>query len=301
MSDTLESLQLKKGTATELQAVVSTMKALAAASVGQYETAVTALKDYNNTVQLGIQAWLMQQNGYAMPVAGNAFKKKVVHVIIFGTDQGLVGSFNDTLAVFVKQSITALQGAKEIHAVGERIFYRLGDVGLPVATLFTVPGSVAVITRLIEQMLLKLAQGQQWYTSELYIFYNSPSAGNGYEPVMQRLLPLDGQWLQQFARRTWPTNNLPGITGDETLTLSALLREYIFVSLFKACAESLASENSSRLQAMQRAEKNIGEMLDDINLLYQRVRQNAIDEELFDIIAGFEALKRSGNLQRGPF
>ena len=71
----------------------------------------------------------------------------------------------------------------------------------------------------------------------------------------------------------------------------ALISEYLFVSLFKACAESLASENASRLEAMQRAEKNIGDLLDDLNKKYHRLRQSSIDEELFDVVSGFEALK----------
>jgi alternate F1F0 ATPase F1 subunit gamma len=69
-----------------------------------------------------------------------------------------------------------------------------------------------------------------------------------------------------------------------------LLREYLFVSLFRACAESLASENASRLAAMQRADKNIDELPEDLTRTCHRLRQNGIDEELFEIISGFEAL-----------
>ena len=53
--------------------------------------------------------------------------------------------------------------------------------------------------------------------------------------------------------------------GGGTATLRALIREYLFVSLFRACAESLASENASRLAAMQRADKNIDELLENLN------------------------------------
>jgi F-type H+-transporting ATPase subunit gamma len=71
-----------------------------------------------------------------------------------------------------------------------------------------------------------------------------------------------------------------------------LIRDYLFVLLFQACAESLASENASRLASMSRAEKSIDSMLDDLNRKYHRLRQESIDEELFDVIAGFEALTR---------
>jgi F-type H+-transporting ATPase subunit gamma len=73
-------------------------------------------------------------------------------------------------------------------------------------------------------------------------------------------------------------------------TLCALTREYLFISLFPACADSLASENASRLAAMQRAEKSIGDSLETLNARFHRVRQSGIDEELFDVVTGFEAL-----------
>jgi F-type H+-transporting ATPase subunit gamma len=78
--------------------------------------------------------------------------------------------------------------------------------------------------------------------------------------------------------------------GGGASTLRALIREYLFVSMFWACAESLASENASRLAAMQRADKNIGELLEDLNESFHRLRQSGLDEELFDVIPGFEAL-----------
>ncbi len=78
--------------------------------------------------------------------------------------------------------------------------------------------------------------------------------------------------------------------GETTAALRALIREYLFISLFRACAESLSSENASRLAAMQRADKNIDELLEDLNGAFHRLRQSGIDEELFDVISGFEAL-----------
>jgi F-type H+-transporting ATPase subunit gamma len=84
--------------------------------------------------------------------------------------------------------------------------------------------------------------------------------------------------------------NLPEVMDGGAATLRALIREYLFVSLFRACAESLASENASRLAAMQRADKNIEELLEYLNGQFHHLRQSRIDEELFDVISGFEAL-----------
>ena len=73
--------------------------------------------------------------------------------------------------------------------------------------------------------------------------------------------------------------------------MRALVREYLFVTLFRACAESLASENASRLATMQCTEKNIDELREELNRTFHRLRQSAIDEELLDVISGFEGLR----------
>ena len=129
---------------------------------------------------------------------------------------------------------------------------------------------------------------------ELHLYYNHHKTRVTYEPVSQRLLPLDETWQRNLTQLPWPTKNLLAeVFGDSIETLRALIREYLFVSLFRACAESLASENASRLAAMQRADKNIDELLDDLRGSFYRVRQTGIDEELFEIVSGFEALSKS--------
>ncbi len=126
--------------------------------------------------------------------------------------------------------------------------------------------------------------------TELHLFYNRPTSRTFYAPVSQRLLPLDENWRLKLAGLPWPTVNLPEVMGETTVTLRALIREYLFISLFRACAESLSSENASRLAAMQRADKNIDELLENLNGAFHRLRQSGIDEELFDVVSGFEAL-----------
>jgi F-type H+-transporting ATPase subunit gamma len=79
---------------------------------------------------------------------------------------------------------------------------------------------------------------------------------------------------------------------DWDLLFSMLIRQYLFVSLFRALAESLASENASRLAAMQGAEKNIEERLAALTLDFYQKRQMSITEELLDIVSGFEALEQ---------
>lgn len=292
MSDTAASLRRKIGGAEDLQSVVQTMKAVAASSIGQYEESVRALTDYYRTVALGLSA-CFRESGYAPVQAERKGQSAVgaIDAVVFGSDQGLVGQFNDEVAEYAAKTLAALPGKPEIWAVGERVHARLADMGLPLIGLFAVPNSVKGITPLVGQILVESEmRHSEGNIAELHLFYNRPASGAAYAPVSQRLLPLDTIWRRNLADLSWPTKNLPEVMGNTEAVLRTLIREYLFVSLFRACAESLASENASRLAAMQRADKNINELLEDLKGTSRRLRQSSIDEELFDVISGFEAL-----------
>lgn len=292
MSDTTASLRRKIDSAGNLQSVVRTMKALAASSIGQYEQSVRALGDYYHTVELGLGVCFRDPDSSGLMTGATKRRNKGgIEAVVFGSDQGLVGQFNDLVADYAVKTLAALTDKANVWAVGERVQARLADAGLPLLGLFTVPNSVKAITQLVGQILVASERHRnQGEAIELYLFYNRPASGAVYTPVSQRLLPLDETWRRELAELPWPMENLPEIMGDKTQTLRALIREYLFVSLFRACAESLASENASRLAAMQRADKNIDELLEDLNRTFHRLRQSGIDEELFDVISGFEAL-----------
>ena len=292
--ETLDSLRKKITGATEIESVVRTMKTMAAANIGQYETAVSSLGDYYRTIVLSLIAYFRQEK-IGKIVAAEKHKKKEeisTSAIVFGSDLGLVGQFNDSLASFAMRVLNDLPGKKEIWPVGDRMQQIFPGTGFETTSVFSVPNSVDAITGLVGQLLIKSQQSiQQGKIDAVYIFHNKPIAPAGYEASFQQLLPLDENWRRQLDGYQWPGKNLPQVAGDVTLTLEALISEFLFVSLFKACAESLASENASRLEAMERARKNIDGMLDDLNRTYHRLRQETIDEELFDVVAGFEALK----------
>jgi len=291
MSDTTANLRRKINGAGDLQSVVRTMKAVAASSIGQYEKSVRALADYNRTVELGLRTCFRRIEQASLITERK--RRKVagaIGAVVFGSDQGLVGEFNDVVADYAVKTLAVLPGKPQVWAVGERVHARLADAGLPLIGLFTVPNSVKAITSLVGQILVESEiHRSRGEVAELHLFYNRPTSGAAYAPVGQRLLPLDETWRRNLAKLPWPTENLPEVLGDTT-TLRAFIREYLFVSLFRACAESLASENASRLAAMQRADKNILELLEDLNGKFHRLRQSGIDEELFDVVSGFEAL-----------
>jgi F-type H+-transporting ATPase subunit gamma len=285
MSGTTESMRQRIDRTEAFGTVVHTMKALAASRIGQYEESVRALDQYYRTIRLGLTVCLRGQAPRAFTLA-RPRPKSFTGAIVFGSDQGLVGAFNEALLEFALRRLAELPGEKRIWVVGERVHARLQEAGLTVEQRYAVPNTVDGITPLIGRLLAETTDGS------LYIFYNRPRSEAAYEPALLRMLPLDEHWLQDITGSEWPTAQLPEVLGDREPTLGSLIREYLFVTLFKACAESLTAENASRLAAMQQAEKNIAEMLEELKRTYHRVRQSTIDEELFDIVAGFEALKQ---------
>ena len=295
MSNSTADLNRKINSAGELQSVVRTMKALAASSIGQYQDSVRALADYYRTVELALGA-VSRQSGQAVPTRERqgTGETGAICAIVFGSDQGLVGQFNEVVADFALKTLRDLPGEPQVWAVGERVKSRLEATGLALAGGYPVPNSVRAITPLVGQIQIDSeANRSHGEVTRVYVFHNRPKSGALYEPVSQRLLPLDAQWQQDLARVSWPTRALPEVMGTGTAAMGALIREYLFISLFRACAESLASENASRLAAMERANKNIDDLLEQLHGTFHRLRQSGIDEELFDVIAGFGELSRS--------
>ena len=279
MSETTSSLQRKFKTAEDLHSVVNAMKALAASSIGQYEKSTLALDDYYRIVKLGLGVCLRDTKLLQVK------KSNIVTCIIFGTDQGLVGQFNELLSDFFLNTTGILSGDLRVIVIGERMYERLSDANVSIKSLFPVPNSVELIAPLIGKILIECE-----LDSSVYLFHNRSESGEVYKPVKEKLLPLDANWQRDLIKVQWPSKNLPEVIGKNTKTLRALIREYLFIFLFRACAESLSTENSSRLAAMERADLNIQKLLKELKMSFNQIRQSSIDEELFDVISGFESL-----------
>ncbi len=294
---TTESLKRRMKSAGDLLSVVKTMKALAAVSIRQYQRAVDSLRDYNRTVEMGLQIVLKERMGATMKRKNAPIKR--LGVIVFGSDQGLCGQLNEQISVFALDHIKSTGVKKEnrkVLSVGARVADYVEDAGQPVDELLSTPGSTAGITPLVQEIIMII---DEWHfrgnVDHFYLFYNEYLTGATYHPRMLQLLPVDADWLKQIARKKWESKSLPIFRMDGDRIFSSLIREYLFVSLYRAFAESLASENASRLASMQNAEKNIEEQLLDLHVQFHRTRQMTITEELLDIVAGFEALQEEAS------
>lgn len=294
----LEALTAQINSIKDLQSVVKTMKALAMVSIRQYETAVTALTDYNRTVELGLQILLrhsyFSEKDIKLPSGiTNHRKIETLGVIIFGSDRGLCGQFNEQVTSYTLAQINKQQLKADniiVAAVGDRLIPHLKAAKQPISAQFSLPNSVAAITSMVQEILFLIEDWQFPKVDQITLFYNKSLSSTSYRPQNVQLLPMNSQWLQRLEKQAWHSQGLPSYTMNWDELFSALVRQYLFVYLYRAFAESLASENASRLTSMQAAQKNIEERLIQLNGQYRHQRQSSITSELLDIVSGFEAL-----------
>jgi F-type H+-transporting ATPase subunit gamma len=290
--ETLEALQRKITSAEDLQSVVKTMKALAAVNIRQYEKAVESLAVYHRTVERGLHIMLTTK-GERTAIVKPAIEARL-GALVFGSDQGMCGQLNEQVVAHALEALDDLGTSpadRTVSVVGARAAARLEEAGQSVEACFEVPSALSGVTPMVQDLLLHL---EAWHTQgqieRMYLFYSQHLSSATFRPHTVHLLPLNQAWLTSLEMEAWPTRMLPTFTMDWERLFSALIRQYLFVSLYRTCAESLASENASRLAAMQGAEKNIEDRLAELQALFRQQRQMAITEELLDIVAGFEAL-----------
>jgi F-type H+-transporting ATPase subunit gamma len=240
---------------------------------------------------MGFQILLRERETSLLKERGT---KKCLGAVVFGSDLGMCGQFNEQIATHALEEMKKLgcePADRACIVVGARATGYLEDGQQKVDKELAVPSSMSGITITVQEINAILSD---WWMSkkinQLYLFYNSHTSGSQYHPHTVRLLPLDLKWLQDIKMRKWPTKVLPTFTMEWDKLFPLIVRQYVFVSLFQATAESLASENASRLAAMQGAEKNIDDVLTELKLQFHQERQMAITDELLDIVAGFEAL-----------
>ncbi len=289
---TLEDIKSKIKTAEDLHSLVKTMKALAAVSIRQYEQAVKSLRDYFHTVELGFQV-IIQNQPQNMPLVVKPRPSPYLGAVVFGSDQGMCGQLNEQIFTHTIETVDGLgydRQNRRLLAVGLRIADRLSSAGELVDRYLPVPASAEGIGVQVRKILGELETWNTQKINRVVLIYSRHLGGASYLPHTQHLLPVEEWWLETFQEKKWPTRVLPTFTMAWERLFPALIHQHLFVSLYRAFAESLASEHASRLASMQGAERNIEERLAELTALFHRQRQMSITEELLDIVSGFTAL-----------
>ena len=295
-----ESLKITIDTIQDLYSVVKTMKSYSAVNIRQYEQAVDSLGEYTRTVEMGFHI-LLRERWFAGESLSLYLKRRTHHsqsklgAIVFGSDKGLCGPFNEKISQYFSDSLVQFNDYKKIviATVGSRLLSLLKVSKSQIKENFLLPTSAVTIGETVKDILYMIEHWQsKKQINQIILFYNQPTCGFSYRPTQQQLLPLNPDWLVSLEQKQWSNNRLPVFTIEWQELFAELISQYLFTYLYRVLASSLASENASRLVAMQSAQKNIEERLEELETQYRQLRQSAITSELLDVLAGFEALKK---------
>ncbi|HPI02930.1 MAG TPA: F0F1 ATP synthase subunit gamma [Candidatus Goldiibacteriota bacterium] len=284
-----EEIKRKLTGAESLRSIVRTMKILAAVNVRQYEKMAAEADDYNLAVEMGFSIFLNQNPSKEYAPLAPSGKKGY---IILGSDMGMCGKFNELSADFALSVIEEPENAL-VMAVGDKVAGKLEDAGLAPADVIMYP---AVLSAGIVPMLWEILNKVEIWMEKLnvnsiVICRNKPAESMGYAPEARMILPMDPAYLEKLKRTEWKSRSIPVYKDDREKLFSGLVKNYIYVALYRALVESLVSENTARLISMQSAEKHTAERIEELTLEYNMERQDAITSEILDIIAGAEAVE----------
>ncbi len=292
MPQTLETLGRRTTSMRGIRSVVHTMKTLSVINSAPYEQAAKAIETYRETVLDGLHAFLTAFG----PLETNSTVHGAQVLIVFGSDHGLCGNYNESLADHVAGLQTeSADGLPTVLCVGAQMADALADQHITVDETFFPAASVDGIGRLanlLTQRLEAIRKTVHPHDLVVSLAYVTQDGMTGQGPVVAALLPLDKGLLAALSAKPWVSRSRPFFSMPANDLFTALVRSYLFATLFGAIAEALMTENSARLALMQQAERSVDERLDDLGAETRAVRQDEITTELLDVIIGFEALKK---------
>jgi len=297
VTETIEGLAARLQTTAEIGDIVRVMKTLASVSIRQYDKACQALETYQHTIRMGLQAVLHGTGRGATDHSGETSAPRAL--VFIGSDRGLCGNFNEIISQYASEQYLsppdAPDGAAHLLAVGQRGALHIAAHGHGPERNLDLPGAVGGLAAVARRVLLVL---DGWRESEpglaVDICYNRRLEKRQVAPCGLRLLPTPPEELHSLAVAPWPSRGLPFHRMPLETLLPALQREHAYVKIYRAIADSLASEHARRLSAMQAAERNIDEMLEALHTRHRTLRQEAITSELLDIVAGYESMSPRG-------
>lgn len=284
----------------ELGSLVRSLKLLSAASLHRFERAVAGLAESVEVLESALAVVLargvpgMEHPGWTEARGEPGLTAGVV----LGSDHGLCGAWHESLARFVRAWDPV---PVPLMAVGSRLASALDEAGVSVDVERPGLSTLAALAPGVQDLVLRLEEWRQaGLVQRLLVFHQRPDPAGQPRPTCVQLLPLDPAWLEGLAGRAWGGPTLPWCAQEPEVLLPLLVRQHLFLTLYRAQAEALASENGARFAAMQAAERNLEERQAELEREYHRQRQGLVTEELLDVVAGYEASGPQGpGLQSG--
>jgi F-type H+-transporting ATPase subunit gamma len=218
-------------------------------------------------------------------------KPKMVDIVFITADKGLCGGFNSQTIKRVNQMIAEYQAEDvkvRLRAVGRKgiDYFKFNNIELnnEIIGLSAAP-DFAQAAEFMTEVSEAYVNGE---TDKIILIHNGYVNMITQEIREDQVLPVDPSTLELSSTST---SELEVEPDDDDTLLDALVKRYVEYSMYYALIDSLAAEHSARMQAMDAATTNAKEMVKELNVKYNKARQEAITTELIEIISGMESMK----------
>ena len=211
-----------------------------------------------------------------------------VGIVVVTSNRGLAGGYNSNIVRLIQTSGFAAENVR-LYTVGNKGADALARKGYEVAADY--PEVIEEPTfedakRIGERVLSDFSNGE---IGEIYVAYTEFKNTVSHIPKLMKLLPVDAGEMQTEESEAEKLT-LMNFEPSEEEAIGLLIPKYVTSILYGAFVEAVASENGARMQAMDSATNNAEEIINDLELKYNRARQGAITQELTEIIAGADAI-----------
>ncbi len=284
-----KEIRSKIASVKNMQKITSAMEKVAASKIRKAEAQMEASRPYAQSIRRVIGHLALANPDYKHPFMTEREKKRVGYIII-STDRGLCGGLNVNLfkKVVIRLAEHQEEGVEvDLALVGAKALQFFKRLGGNVVGAVTHLGDKPQVNELLGAITVMLDAYSEGKIDRLYLAYNDFITTMTQKPHLDTLLPisaidLNGETLQEH----WDYIYEPE-AGE---LLDDVLMRYIEAQVYRGAVENFASEMAAKMVAMKSATDNAGEIIDKLQLDYNKARQAAITQEISEIVGGAAAV-----------
>ena len=282
-----KEIKTKIASVQNTQKITNAMEMVAASKMRKAQDSMAASRPYATNIRNVIGHIALGNLEYRHPYMEEREVKRVGYIVV-STDRGLCGGLNINLfkRVLADAAKKQASGAEvEFAVVGSKATSFFNNMGAKVSAQISGLGDNPSLTDLVGSVSVMLKAYEDGEIDELFVVYNKFVNTMTQQPTIDQLLPLPKSEDEEIGDR-WDYIYEP----DADALLDQLLVRYVESQVYQGVVENLACEQAARMIAMKAATDNAGELIDDLQLVFNKARQAAITQELGEIVAGAAAV-----------
>ena len=283
-----KEIRSKIASVQNTQKITKAMEMVAASKMRKTQDRMAASRPYAETIRSVIGHIALGNLEYKHPYLEEREVKRVGYLVV-STDRGLCGGLNINLfkKLIVEMKDWSDKGVQiDLALIGSKATSFFSSVGGNVVAQVTGMGDDPSLADLIGSVKVMLQAYDEGRLDKLYIVTNRFVNTMSQVPTIVQVLPLPPSDDENLKKKTWDYLYEP----DPKALLDSLLRRYIEALVYQGVVENLASEQAARMVAMKAATDNGGNMIKELNLVYNKARQASITQELTEIVSGAAAV-----------